>query len=299
MKKLTPNQKVQIEKIISDGLELKDSMKFLNFFSLKYKKSRPKNKKLFEKTRRDFFLNLKKMPNRETFVKLFKQNRYDELVQENFIIEYPLHNKIIIRPTFSALQLVFPEYWDAFLDFLDEQFDHIMNQMLKEGDLSPLQLAIFFLFVLNGNIGREFALNLDTRDYEEDEILKPWLLEFTEELSQNIVKKDMNIYDRHLKEHFRTQISLINNRIGFPILIGKKRFHYYLTPELSDFTVDKIKAQLAQYDLEAFQNLLSQCFTKLIKLKGKMELFLIKSSYDPLKIVEILAKFNLKLTSTS
>lgn len=296
MKKMTPNQKEQIKHIIEEVINLDNSVKINNFFSLAYIKSRS-SRKLNKKTKKYFFRDIQKFPQKYELINVFKEYRYADLLDNGFIKEYQYtqNSPIYVRPTFLALKLAEPELFDKFLDFLDYQFDYNIEEVLKQRDLNSIQLAILFFLILNGNFGESNTLNISSPNMEVEKFLTPWLREFADEIDKSLLQKDTSGKSRTLKAYFRTNIDLINRSIGYPIKApgGHK---YMLTIPLSDYTVNAINNQLGMVDHILLQKILYKYFKKLNEIKGKMELSGIKSYYEPLKTSEILAKFYLKIT---
>ncbi|HEC39771.1 hypothetical protein LCGC14_0525710 [marine sediment metagenome] len=296
MNKITPNQSAQIKIILIKLMNLSDSAKLNNFFSLKYMKTK-KSKNFQEKQKINFFDDIQILPKKEDVVNLFQEFRYNELLSKGFIKEYQIvkSHSFYIRPTLLAFKLAMPEDFDSFLNYLEGQFEKSIINFTRPTDLNSIQLAILFFLILNGNFGENRLLNLSSKNPEIEKFLTPWLESFSSELEKEILKKRSNIASRTLKAHFRTHISLINNSIGYPIK-APGGYKYWLEIPFTDYTNYIMRTHIENYDHITFQKILYQYFKKLNLIKGKMELSGIKSHYDPLQTADILAKFNLKIS---
>lgn len=293
MNKLTPNQKELIKMLITDIMELNTDVEINKFFSLYYKDRKYKKKNQYH-----FFKDFKKLPKKEVLISLIKEARYNNLLENGLIKEYQIRKKgpFYVRPTFIAFQGAIPEDFRKFLDFLELQFDKRIESFIEPKPLSSIQLTLFLFLIINGNVQRDQLLDISEYNIEIDKFLTPWLESFSNEINKRFFNNDSEISSRSLKAHFRTQISNINNAIGFPIKPAGN-FQYYIKEEILDYTIDVLNQQLEKYDRNILQKILLKYFKSLNQLKGKMEMYGIKSYYVPVKISNILSKFYLKISS--
>ncbi|MBD3352482.1 MAG: hypothetical protein GF364_13420 [Candidatus Lokiarchaeota archaeon] len=295
MKEINIVDKNNVILFLEKYVKLINNEDYINFFQTGYKWDLKKDR-IRNKSRKEFFKELNKIPLRKTVLKTFSHDEIEDLIIEDLIKEINIDGTIYLRPTLLSLYYAKEKEFMKYLKFNERIYhDIIIKTFQKKGYLNSLQLAIVFLFILNGNVNKENALNIDLKNNIEDEFLRPWLLNFADKIDSLLENDKHKRIKRTVKEIFRTDISIINNKLGYPIKKIESAFHYYFDKDLSDFTINRIKRNIDQYKKTKLQNLCKEYFQKLINMKGKFQLYRIKSNYQPIIVNSIFSKFDLTL----